>query len=451
MMTTTQSLLDLDRGFCRLIRFILVTLFLITALTFCTTPLTAQTVPAQITASEIKRQDADIEIVTGVYPGLLLTPHQTANTADEKYSQTYHAVCYIYPGDGSTTAGASSTEYLRRFAVHAPDADSLPLAKRAGKMLLLLYGINHDRLRYDHAFSQTVDVWLTRQNAPNDTGDIGGEQFRNQIYIYNLYSERRPIEWAREIAHEYGHYALPGISGYTGPESWANGMLGERLFLQWLSDDLREGRLHADDLPFITPALLDEFLSRQTAPLIRRIARDGLEERQFGRRDAPGMDYYIGFALYIARVYGSKALFDSFAYTEPQKSGTVLRSSDFLRGALTALGASPELTLIPPSAVLQSGASPLSKAAKFPVSDSFWAYIPRGEYTVSIQGGMRSWQFAGETKAVHRLGKNGLTVNVSDWRKITVALTSPTDKTALIRLRRQDAEVRCSTLRGPSG
>ena len=444
-MTTIRHIFGVNNRFCRSVRLARAFLLLISSLSFCTTPLAAQNAPAQITTSEIKRQDAAIETVTGVYPGLLLIPHQTANVIDEKYSQTYHAVCYVYPGDSPTTAGAATTEYLRRFAVHAPDADALPLAKRAAKMLLLVYGINHERLRYDHAFSQTVDVWLTRQNAPNDTGDIGGEQFRNQIYIYNLYSERRPIEWIREIAHEYGHYALPGISGYTAPESWANGVLGERLFLQWLSDDLRDGRLRTDDLPFITPVMLDEFLARQTAPLIRRIARDGLEERQFGRRDAPGMDYYIGFALYISRVYGSEALLDAFAYTEPQKSGTVVRASDFLRGALTALSTSPELTLIPPSALLQNGTTPLNKAAKHPSADSFWVYLPRGEYTVSMQGGLRSWQFAGDAKAVHRLDKNGLnelTVNISDWRKITVALASPTDKPALIRLRRRDAEVR---------
>ena len=41
-------------------------------------------------------------------------------------------------------------------------------------------------------------------------------------------------EACRELAHEYGHAVLPAIGGFKSPEDWANGYLGERLFLRWL-------------------------------------------------------------------------------------------------------------------------------------------------------------------------------------------------------------------------
>ena len=41
----------------------------------------------------------------------------------------------------------------------------------------------------------------------------------------------------RQVAHEYGHVALPGIGGFTETDDpWADGHLGELLFPKWLAE-----------------------------------------------------------------------------------------------------------------------------------------------------------------------------------------------------------------------
>jgi hypothetical protein len=44
-----------------------------------------------------------------------------------------------------------------------------------------------------------------------------------------------PEEWLRQVAHEWGHYALPMMGRFSEPEPDAAGALGEALFLQLLA------------------------------------------------------------------------------------------------------------------------------------------------------------------------------------------------------------------------
>lgn len=168
-----------------------------------------------------------------------------------------------------------------------------------------------------------VDVWLTR------TGDAGGEQFRTNLYLYDITSERTPIEWARELAHEYGHYLLPGATNYTSPESWSNGLLGERLFLRWLRDDLAAGSIAPDDLPYVRAADLDDFCARQVTPLIDRIKDRGPDSTAMARPDRKGMDAFTSLLLYADEVYGPKSLLDLLDYL-PGNRAAGARGQDFL-------------------------------------------------------------------------------------------------------------------------
>src|SRR5262249_16567688 len=150
-----------------------------------------------------------MERLGGAFPGLLLTPRGEQSIQDGKYNQPYHAVCYGYIAE-QMSGGSRVIGYTRRFSVYAPDADALPLAKRVARELLLLFGENRERLHYEPPHDvPTMDVWLTAQVGPGLLADVGGEQFKNQIYLYSITSDRKPLEWAREVAHEYGHYALP--------------------------------------------------------------------------------------------------------------------------------------------------------------------------------------------------------------------------------------------------
>ena len=377
----------------------------------------------------MNRQEGDKETITAPTPGLLLIPRGEQTDTDEKYAKRYHLTCYGYVGElAGVDASGQPTSYQRRFAVHAAERDALPLVKRTARMLLLLYGMNFNRLHYDHAFHQTVDVWLSGQAASAASADVGGEQLKNQIYIYNIFAERRPIEWTREIAHEYGHYALPGISGFRSPEEWANGVLGERLFLKWIADDLHAGRLKPDDLPFVKPEDVDEYVGRQVTPLVRRIAREGSGESTLAKRDASAMDAYTGLALYVDAVNGTGALLNAISYTEPKTTATFAQAGDFLRGVQSSL----------------QGATEISYTAPLPASGGkadFWVYLPGGEFTVGMEGSARSWVFASDAKMIHTVGKNGVLINHGAWRKLTLRFADNADAPARLVFRRRGAEV----------
>jgi len=403
-------------------------LCLFVALVMMPGTLRAATLPPQLVPIQLEHLDADKELIGGPFPGALIVPHGQQADTDTNTGQPFHAACYVYIAEHVTGSG-SVTGYARRFIVHAPDAEALPLAKRIGRLLLLLFGENRERLRFDHPLSAaTVNVWLTRQVAPGRAADVGGEQTRSDIYLYSIYAERKPIEWAREVAHEYGHFALPGVSGYTAPEEWANGVLGERLFLKWLQDDLRAGRLRPEDVPFVTPDQLDEYITRQVTPPLRRIAHDGVDARQMGRHDAAGMDYYTGFVLYLDSVYSSKALLDALAYTMPSNGGVFTQAPDFLRGACQSLQDATEFTVT------------LPLRTKDQRTDALFIYLPRGEYTVTTAGPVRAWRFDYTQKGLLAL-KNGVLATHADWRKLTVVLSQSTDAPIRLTFHKRGAEV----------
>lgn len=389
----------------------------------------ADALPPQFVPAQRERFDAQQEAIGEPFPGMLLVPNGEQADTDGKYSLPFHAACYAYIAERRTSNG-NVTGYARRFVVHAPDADALPLAKRVARLLLLLFGQNRERMRFDHPISApTVDVWLMRQGGQGTAADAGGEQTKNDIYLYNLTAERKPIEWVREIAHEYGHFALPGVSGYTAPEEWANGVLGERLFLKWLRDDLRAGRLRSEDLSFVTPEQLDDYIARQVTPLVRRFVRDGAEERLMGKRDAGGMDYYTGFALYLDSVYGSRALLDALAYTSPSQNGVFIRATDFLKGAQASLAGATEFTVTLPRLDSEK-----------PV-DALMLYLPRGEYTITTEGPVRSWRFDTTQKGLHANGRNGVIANLPGWRKLRVSLAQTAGAPARLTFHRRGSEV----------
>lgn len=355
------------------------------------------------------------ELFSEPAPGLLLMPEGSSDAIDSKYSLPFHFACPVYVAEygPGKAPGSSIKSYRQRFLVHAPDRENAPLARRVGRMLLLLHTLFRRHMGRDHPYNgQIVEVWLTQQKGAGVAGDAGGEQFKNQIYLFALTAERTSLEWAREISHEYGHYILPGISGFSAPEEWANGMLGERLFLSWLNLHLRSGSLKPEAIPFVTPRDLQIYVERQVTPLLRRIARDGLDTRMLTRKDAAGMDYFTGLALYIDSVYGSKALDTAFAYTTASARG-FSTAADFGKGATASLQSAVEFTV----------RAPLADAVGRPTS--FMIYLPVGEFQISAEEGTLRWEFPAAAKGVHPQGKSGLRVNLADWQRLTIREERP--------------------------
>lgn len=380
--------------------------------------------PAELVAGELKGIGAEKEMLDGLFPGLLLTVRSHDPLFDPRYQQPYRATCSAYIAR-RPSGGDSAANYSRRFEVHVPDSEALPTAKRVVRLLLLLQGEMQSHLRTDHpARYQTVSVWLTRRVERGLSPDTGGEQFKDQIYIYNLFADRRAVEWGREVAHEYGHFALvPGAIGFTAPEDDSNGVLGERLFLKWLWTDLHAGRLRAEDLPFLTPDMLDTYAALQITPLLRRLAREGPAAAQLAKRDADGMDYYTGLMLYLDTLYGSRQLQDIRACTLPSQAGEFVHAPDFLRGAVQSLTETANQTLH------FTGLSADNKTAVIT------AYLPRGEYVLRAEGKIDSWQSA--DPALHTGSRTSLSVARSGWVRLMVTFTAPPDAATVLHLRRK--------------
>ncbi len=70
-----------------------------------------------------------------------------------------------------------------------------------------------------------------------EMGPTGAEQHEDNIFFYDIGRSREPMEWMREAAHEYGHWALPRMGRFTKPEAYASGVLGEMLFCQRLAEE----------------------------------------------------------------------------------------------------------------------------------------------------------------------------------------------------------------------
>lgn len=370
-------------------------------LCLCPFPVFAQELGARLLPSEVERlSEPTKEKLSSPYPGLIITLRNASPATDDKYNQKYLAACGIYVEERS---GGSITGYERRFVVHAPDAQALPTAKRVAKLLLWLHGITREHMKTDHIRTQsTVHVWLTRTPGAGLSGDVGGEQFKNQIYIYDIFAERRPIEWMREVAHEYGHYALPGVIGFTAPEEWSNGVLGERLFLKWLAENIAAGRSPAENLPFVTRAELEEFQFRQIVPLIARWASQTPDLRRLTRKDTDGMDDYTGFVLYWDSVHGSAGVRDLFAASTSGANNAFLTAPDVGQGAMNSLKDSAEYTVTPP---LKDKSAP------------FYVYFPFAAWSISGNH-VKMWQILTEGKNQITRNQSEIFVKVRGWYKV---------------------------------
>ncbi len=328
--------------------------------------------------------------------------------------QVYHGFCQVWP---DVAPAGGSVEYAQRFDVHVQSAAQLPLAERTGRLLALIYGEERTRLGWDHPFEKTVHVWLTPGADPDGPADVGGQQFRNQIYIYDVYASRSPEEWLREITHEYGHYALPGVTGFTSPEAWANGFLGQRLFVYWLIEDEINGRISPQDIPFVTPAQLLDYQAREIDPPISTIEDcHGSPASLLHLQNYKGMKAYIGLVLYCDKLLGDGMLLNTFADTLPA-AGTQATAPIYLQAFQRALTSANRFTL---QGITASG-TPTA------------VFLPHGLWNVETSKSVSMPKFAPMGRGMHQYGKK-LRVIRSGWYSVRV--TSPIPASASLKFTR---------------
>ena len=277
---------------------------------------------------------------------------------DPRSLARYNRVCYGYVAD------PRSEQLQLRFAVHYPSPglaqptiDHTPLAHRVISCLLRLQCYVSAYLGQPEPAmgDEIVRVWLT------DRGNPGGEQMRSNILLSDVDVEREPIEWIREVAHEYGHQVLPRI-GYIEPlDEDASGLIGERLFLRWLAEDVlgaanarwpsaaaRQGfdalwpphdlALYVGPIPYGTPpqtgsegagleasleagagaVALGEFLASRCDEPVNFWLCEGPQSQRLGEQTPKAAEYFVGLVLYIEAAHGRPILADTLRRAEGQ-------------------------------------------------------------------------------------------------------------------------------------
>lgn len=197
------------------------------------------------------------------------------------------------------------------------------------RMLLRLWDFNVRKLRFDHASLYDmgcIHVYLCYGGKPGGeqlfTEDVEGDTRKkvNNIYIYALPTFTQPLEMAREVAHEYGHATLPPVGGFKTPEDWANGYLGEKLYLRWLRNELQAKRLKPEDMMNASLPQLDGFVKREVDPLMDDIALKGINPLNLQSEGQFGMNTYMGLALYMESILPSRVFSRSLAMNASMKS-----------------------------------------------------------------------------------------------------------------------------------
>jgi hypothetical protein len=259
---------------------------------------------------------------------LITTPQPHPPLQDPKAKALYHLARHVYLEEGA--------RLRRRFIIHTADPLTSLTAMHTARFLGALWRRIESRLttlptklRQGH-----LDVWL----CPN--GDAGGEQFDRHILLYNPAEPRSDLEWTRELCHEYGHWLLPSPAHYTAPEPWANGLLGERLFIAWLENDITNATLAPADIPWAGTADLRYYLKRQTHPLIQRIHNRPPSPALLAQNTPEAMDAYTALMLHTENLHGPRALFDILIYLPKSPDGKY-RGDHFLQAVQHWAAAEP--------------------------------------------------------------------------------------------------------------
>lgn len=195
----------------------------------------------------------------------------------------------------------------------------------ATRMLLRLWTYNYFLLGRDHspAYRRQVDLYLCFGGDPGgeqlfaiDPGDLdsGNRPVKvDTMYIYQVPNITDQFQLCRELAHEYGHATFPAVGPFEKPEDWANGDLGERVFLNWLNIDIRSGFLDKYDAAKADPKEIQSYVDQRVTPLVEKVAHSGPELKTIAEKDAKTKKYsqashdaYLALAVYAANILPPK-------------------------------------------------------------------------------------------------------------------------------------------------
>ncbi len=213
-----------------------------------------------------------------------------------------------------------SDRMMMRFLLHyrsrliSPTrTDYSELAPKLMHLLLRAYAYFDTYLGKSSPVDGPTEAYLLEQGPP------GAEAYHSAIYLYSAQKERPPVEWARQIAHEYGHLVLPPVGRYVEPEDYASGLWGERLFIQWLAEEAGVvamvpwpdeaaqkalNRLWGDDAEFDADRYLEEVCYGDMALWFEK----GPDSAHIAGTGDISMRYWLGFMTWVQAALGKQGL-----------------------------------------------------------------------------------------------------------------------------------------------
>lgn len=239
---------------------------------------------------------------------------------------------WVVAGLGRTNP-AASRDYDIRFRVFSQlRKQKDDIGTMTARMAMRLWEYNVRRLKIDHSEKslRIVDFYLCWGGEPGSqqgfTEDrkpvaqvprrITGEHYFdmdaegnppttrpvNTIYIFDLANFTDPVEMAREVAHEYGHAVLPAIGGFGQPEDWGNGDVGERIYLRYLRDELKAGRIKPIDAMGCEATQIGNWVAKYVDPGILNVAKNGPRASLIDGKGQDSLNAFASLASYAEAI-----------------------------------------------------------------------------------------------------------------------------------------------------
>jgi hypothetical protein len=186
-------------------------------------------------------------------------PEQVPRIHPTSKQVRFAGVVYAFlsePGDDSGRLWLRLRLYYQTETVSPSRTDRLPEAVRLGRAcvrVLAEFDAHVTEQARERPRTSGLSVYVMEDAPPE-----GAEPPRTHANFWSVTAERTPLEWWRALCHNLGYVLLPPVTGFEGDDPLANGLMGELLFLSWLSRDSVDGMPEWDGTPVDVPSFLDD-------------------------------------------------------------------------------------------------------------------------------------------------------------------------------------------------
>lgn len=259
----------------------------------------------------------------------------------------------------------------RRFEIFYQKKEDEPLARQVGSVMARLHWLGHDYLGVTTGRGGT-QLWLSH------TGTAGAEEADGHLWLHAIGEQRAPAEWVRELAHEYAHAVLPELGPYSRPERWANGYLGERLFLKWMLHDNRQSDVWTEPIDGAA------YVVNQVKPLTDLFLNEGPDSPRGALTNEDGMHFLIGQFMMLEAAHGPVLLREMLGRIgSPSPRGLPVILAASIRALTPAVLPVQPAVFIPG---VSSGAELTAAGSVRAQRAAYRVYLPSGEWVLAVEG-----------------------------------------------------------------